>query len=224
MRRCDAGELVTNEGEHKLLPNAIRDALAEAEDPLAAGEVERVFPHGAADALVEEEVVRRGQEGRGRMEVRPEGPEGLDRGKGGYFLDTLFVVCDLIPWRALLAEPEDPSACGAISTTVRASLGRSSDEGGDVRTCYGEDGRTAWGAPTMTSRGSFLSRRSLSAHPRGWSKSVLKARVRAVVLRRRMRQPWLLLQSWMMFGSPCPCLRGSEIAWRLQRGWRNNWP
>ena len=143
MRWCDAGELVTNEGEHELLPNAIRDALAEAEDPLAAGEVERIFPHRAADALVEEEVVRRGQEGRGRMEVRPEGPEGLDRGKGGYFLDALFVVGDLIPWRALLAEPEDPSACGAVSTTsyARVSVGRRTKEGTYVRATEGMDGQ-----------------------------------------------------------------------------------
>lgn len=112
MRWCDAGELVADEGEHEVLPDAIRDALAEAEDPLSAGEVERVLPHGAADALVEEEVVRCGQEGRGRVQVRPEGPEGLDRGKGGYLLDALLVVGDLVPWRTLLAEPEDPSACG----------------------------------------------------------------------------------------------------------------
>ena len=82
MRRGDAGELVANEGEHKVFPDAIRDTFTEAEDPLATGEVEWIFPHGAADALVEEEVVRRGQEGRGRMEVRPEGPERLDGGKG----------------------------------------------------------------------------------------------------------------------------------------------
>lgn len=119
MRRSDAGELVANKGENDVLPDAIGDALAEAEDPLPAGEVERVLPHGAADALVEEEVVRRGEEGRGRMEVRPEGPEGLDRGKGGYLLDALLVVGDLIPWRALLAEPEDPSVCAGQSPRHR---------------------------------------------------------------------------------------------------------
>lgn len=51
----------------------ICDALAKAKDLLSKGE---------ADALMEEEVVRRGQESRGQMEVRPEGPEGLDQGKG----------------------------------------------------------------------------------------------------------------------------------------------
>jgi hypothetical protein len=58
---------------------------------------------------VEEKVVRRRQQGRGRMKVCPEGPEGLDRGKGGDLLDALFVVGDFISRRALLAEPEDPS-------------------------------------------------------------------------------------------------------------------
>ena len=119
MRRSDAGELVANKGENDVFPDAIGDALAEAEDPLPAGEVERVLPHGAADALMEEEVVRRGEEGRGWMEVRPEGPEGLDRGKGGYLLDALLVVGDLIPWRALLAEPEDPSVCAGQSPRHR---------------------------------------------------------------------------------------------------------
>ena len=109
VRRRDASELVADESEDEVLPDAIRDALAEAEDPFPAGKVEGVLPDGAADALVEEEVVRRREEGRGRMEVRPEGPEGLDRGKGGDLLDALFVVGDLVSRRALLAEPEDPS-------------------------------------------------------------------------------------------------------------------
>ncbi len=125
MRRSDTCELVPNKSEDEVLPNAICDALAEAQDPLSSWEVEGVLPHGAADALVEEEVVRRGEEGRGWMEVRPEGPERLDRGKGGYLLDALFVVRDLISWRALLAEPEDPSVCGAVITTwyARFSIG-----------------------------------------------------------------------------------------------------
>lgn len=53
MGRRDAGELVTNEGKDEVLPDAVRDAFAEAEDPLAAWEVEGVLPDGAADALVE---------------------------------------------------------------------------------------------------------------------------------------------------------------------------
>ena len=111
MWRCDARELVTDKSEDEVLPDAICDALAKAKDPLSTWEVERVLPYGAADALMEEEVVRRGQESRWRMEVRPEGPEGLYRGKGGYLLDAFFIVCNLISWRALLAEPEYPSVC-----------------------------------------------------------------------------------------------------------------
>jgi len=116
--RCDAGELVTDEGEDEVLPDAVCDALAEAQDPLSTGEVKRVLPYGATDVLMEEEVVCRGEESRGRMEVRPEGPEGLYRGKGGYLLDSLFVVRDFISWRALLAEPEHPSVCRAVITTL----------------------------------------------------------------------------------------------------------
>lgn len=32
-----------------------------------------------------------------------------DGGKGCDFFDPLLVVCDLISWRTLLAEPEDPT-------------------------------------------------------------------------------------------------------------------
>jgi hypothetical protein len=39
VRRRDAGELVANEGEYEILPDAICDALAEAEDPLSTGKV-----------------------------------------------------------------------------------------------------------------------------------------------------------------------------------------
>ena len=46
------------------------------------------------------------------MQVRPEGPEGLYRSKGGDLLDALFVVGDFVTWRALLAEPENPSVRG----------------------------------------------------------------------------------------------------------------
>lgn len=107
--RHDAGKLVADESENEVLPDAIGDALAEADDPLSAGEVEGVFPYGATDALVEEEVVRCREEGRGWMEVSPEGPEGLDGRKCRDLLDALFIVRDLVSWRALLAEPEDPS-------------------------------------------------------------------------------------------------------------------
>jgi len=118
VRRRDTSELITDEGKNEFLPDAVRDALAEAEDPLPAREIEWVLPYGTTDALVEEEIVRRREEGRGRMEVRPEGPEGLDRGKGGDLFDALFVVRDLISWRALLAEPEDPSVgTGAVVIT-----------------------------------------------------------------------------------------------------------
>ena len=37
MRRRDGGELVTDEGEDEVLPDAVCDAFAEAEDPLATG-------------------------------------------------------------------------------------------------------------------------------------------------------------------------------------------
>jgi hypothetical protein len=131
VRRCDPCELVANKGENEVLPDTICDALSKAKDPLSAGEVERILPYRAADALVEEEVVGCGQEGRGRMEVGPEGPKGLDRGKGGYLLDALFIVGDFISWRALLAEPEDPSVCRAVTTTLyaRVSIGHQMKEG-----------------------------------------------------------------------------------------------
>jgi hypothetical protein len=109
MRRRDTRKLVADEREDEVLPDAIRDTLAEAEDPLSTREVEWVLPYGATHVLVEEEVVRRREEGRGRMEVRPEGPEGFNRGERGDLLDALFIVGDFVPWRALLAEPEDPS-------------------------------------------------------------------------------------------------------------------
>jgi hypothetical protein len=109
VRRRDTGELIANECEDEILPDTIRDALAETEDPLPTGEVERILPYRTTDALVEEEVVRRREEGRGRMKVRPEGPERLYGRKSGDFFDALFVVRDLVSWRALLAEPEDPS-------------------------------------------------------------------------------------------------------------------
>ena len=118
MGRCDAGELVANESEDEVLPDAICDALAEAQDPLSTWEVKRVLPYGAADALMEEEVVCRGEESRWRMEVRPERPEGLYRGKSGYLLDALFVVRDFISWRALLAEPKHPPVCRAVITIL----------------------------------------------------------------------------------------------------------
>ena len=125
MGRCDAGELVANESEDEVLPDSICDALAETQDPLSTREVKRVLPHGATDALVEEEVVGRGEESRGWMEVRPEGPEGLYRGKGGYLLDALFVVRDFVSWGALLAEPEYPSVCrGSHHEVERAGVGR----------------------------------------------------------------------------------------------------
>jgi hypothetical protein len=139
--RCDAGELVANESKNEVLPYAICDALAEAQDPLSTGEVKRVLPYGATDALMEEEVVCCGEESRGWMEVCPEGPEGLYRGKGRYLLDALFVVRDFISWRALLAEPEHPSVCRAVITTMlHAGLGRLTCEGGTyVRATEGMD-------------------------------------------------------------------------------------
>ena len=120
MRRCDAGELVTNQSEDEVLPDVVCDALVEAQNPLSTGEVKRVLPYWAADALMKEEVVCRREESRWRMEVRPQGPEGLYRGKGGNLLDALFVVRDFISWRALLAEPEHPSVCGAVIKTLYA--------------------------------------------------------------------------------------------------------
>ena len=135
VRRRDARELVADESEDEVLPDAIRDALAKAKNPLAAGEVEGVLPDGATDALVEEEVVGRREEGRGRVEVCPEGPERLDRGKGGNFLDALLVVGNFISRRALLAEPEDPSMCaGGSSRVACAGL-----EGTYVRAAEGMD-------------------------------------------------------------------------------------
>lgn len=72
------GELVANDSEDEVLPKAVRNALAETDYPLAAGEVKRVLPDGTADARVEEEIVSGGKEGGRRVEVCPEGPEGLD--------------------------------------------------------------------------------------------------------------------------------------------------
>ena len=85
---------------------------------------------------MEEEIVSRGEEGRGRVEVGPEGPEGLDGSESGDLLDALFVVGDLVTRRALLAEPENPSVRGAR----RSSPGRTQGRSLDVRTCCGGDG------------------------------------------------------------------------------------
>ena len=117
----DGGKLVTNECEGEILPYAVHDTFAEVEDLLATREVERVLQDGAADAQAEEEVVGRGEEGRGwvQVQVHPERPEGLDRGKGKDLLDALLVVGDLVAWRALLVEPEDSSVQG-----MGSSLGR----------------------------------------------------------------------------------------------------
>ena len=62
MRWCGASELVTNQSEDKVLPDAVCDALAEAQNPLSTGEVKRVFPYWAVDALMKEEVVCRWEE------------------------------------------------------------------------------------------------------------------------------------------------------------------
>ena len=111
---------------------------------------------------MEEEVVRRWEEGRGRMEVRPEGPERLDRGKGGDLFDALFVVRDLISRRALLAEPEDPSVgTGTVVITrtvvTRWILDRAFKEGGTyVRATEGVD-RQCGGEPCRGRRGAFFS-------------------------------------------------------------------
>ena len=53
LRRCDASKLVADGSEDEVLPDAIGDAFAKAEDPLSAGEVEGVFPYGATDTLVD---------------------------------------------------------------------------------------------------------------------------------------------------------------------------
>jgi hypothetical protein len=113
MRLRDARKLVANKCEHEVLPYTIPDALAKAHDPLATRQVERVFPYRAAHALVEEEVVGRREECRGRVQVRPEGPERLYGCKGGDLLDALLVVGDLVTGGALLAEPENPSVWGS---------------------------------------------------------------------------------------------------------------
>ena len=231
MRRHDAGKLVADESENEVLPDAVGDALAEAEDPLSAREVEGVFPYGTTDALVEEEVVRCREEGRGWMEVGPEGPEGLDGRKCRDLLDTLFIVRDLVSWRALLAEPEDPSVFRGSGTIITAShalvLDVSTRGKRDVRTCYGGGERTKWVAPRTMLRDFFLSQRSPFALPRAWSRSVWMVRVQVEVWRRRgrMNQPWSLLESWMMIGKNlCPCLKESGIELRWRRGLRNNWP
>ena len=57
---------------------------------------------------MEEEVVCCGLESGGGLEVREEGPEGLDGGKGGYLLDTTFII-DGLARCTLLPEPKHPS-------------------------------------------------------------------------------------------------------------------
>lgn len=68
-------KLVADDGEDEVFPEAVSDALLEANDPFASGDVERVLPDGATDAGVEEQVIGGGLEGRRRGEVCPEGPE-----------------------------------------------------------------------------------------------------------------------------------------------------
>lgn len=109
VRASTFGELVPEYGENEVLPKAVRDTLAQPDDPFAAREIQRVLPDRPADARVKEQIVCRGQEARGWVYVRPEGPERLDRAKGRNFLDTLFVIGDSRPRTSLLAEPEDPN-------------------------------------------------------------------------------------------------------------------
>lgn len=84
-------ELVADDGHDEVLPETVRDALFEADDPLPALDVQRVFPHRPAHARVEEQVVRRRLQRRRRHEVCPERPERLDlqvRGKKRSVLRT----------------------------------------------------------------------------------------------------------------------------------------
>lgn len=115
------GELVANDSEDEVLPKAVRNALAETDYPLAAGEVKRVLPDGTADARVEEEIVSGGKEGGRRVEVCPEGPEGLDRAKRRDLLDALLVVCDFCAGTALLAEPEYPGMAEGMHDGARVA-------------------------------------------------------------------------------------------------------
>jgi hypothetical protein len=136
-------ELVAHDRKHEVLPNTVRDALSEADDPLPTSNVHRVLPDGPAHALVEEEIVRCRLEHRGRVDMRPEGPKGLylrdilrvsnhlarrdeeiaHRGEGCDLLDPFLVIGNFVTWRALLAEPEDPSA-RADTVNMRSHIER----------------------------------------------------------------------------------------------------
>ncbi len=70
-----AVKLVPDDTEDEVFPKAVRDAFAEADDPLAARQVQWILPNGPAHARVKEEVVGGGEKGGWRMDVRPEGPE-----------------------------------------------------------------------------------------------------------------------------------------------------
>ncbi len=129
-------------GHHEVLPEAVRDALFEADDPLAALNVQGILPHWPAHARVEEQVVCRRLQRRRRRQVCPERPERLDLqirtrrrsvlrtlarsqeeaygAEGGDLLDTLLIANDFIARRALLPEPEDPSEKGARSKGMRS--------------------------------------------------------------------------------------------------------
>jgi hypothetical protein len=76
-------KLVPNHAQHQILPKPIRDALLQPYNPLPASDIPRVFPHWPPDLRVEEKVVCGGLHGRGRVEVRPEGPEGFNLYKRG---------------------------------------------------------------------------------------------------------------------------------------------
>jgi hypothetical protein len=150
-----ARKLVANQCEHEVLPYTIRDALAQTDNPLATRQVERVFPNGAAHALVEEEVVSRREECRGRVQMRPEGPERLYGCKGGDLLDALLVVGDFVTGRALLAEPENPSVWGGWGSD--AWCGRWTAEGGTYVLRRGWIVDAAAGGPAAVTVGLFSS-------------------------------------------------------------------
>lgn len=75
-------ELVADDGKDEIFPDAVRNALTEAYDPLAPSDVEWVFPDGPTNPSVKEEVVSCRKECRRCAEVRPQRPEGFDLDSG----------------------------------------------------------------------------------------------------------------------------------------------
>jgi len=62
-------ELVSNNAHDKVLPEPVRNALAQSNDPLSAVRIERVFPYRALYPTMEEKIIRSRSQDRRRIQM-----------------------------------------------------------------------------------------------------------------------------------------------------------